>query len=198
MNFTVRPIAGSDRDWVLGIIRGWGADFVVPRGRKVYAADLPGFIAENDGLAKVGFLIYEILGDQCHVVTMHAFEQFSGIGTALLNEVVKTARAAGCKRLWLVTTNDNLDAMRFYQRRGLTIAAVYVNAIAHARELKPSFPKVGYYGIPIRDEIEFEMRLQVSGVTGPDAGSVTVSRASSKLTPCRPVAIISLSKNRNP
>jgi ribosomal protein S18 acetylase RimI-like enzyme len=139
------------------VIRGWGADFVVTRGRKVFAADLPALVAEDAEGEKVGLLTYEIIGDQCEVVTLDAFTQFSGVGTALMNCVIETARAAGCHRVWLITTNDNLDAIRFYQKRDFTIAAVHVNAIAHSRTLKPSIPIVGNYGIPIRDEIEFEV-----------------------------------------
>jgi len=208
VNFTVRPANENDRPWMLEIIRGWGADFIVSRGRKIYAAELPAFIAESipasdswaadvpvcpssedqqtsgrrgrlpatervDGVdrnqtagggrfrqssgEKVGLLTYEIIGDQCEVVTLDAFTQFSGVGTALMQHAIDAARSAGCRRIWLITTNDNLDAIRFYQKRGFTIAAVHVNAIAHSRTLKPSIPLVGNYGIPIRDEVELEM-----------------------------------------
>ena len=77
----------------------------------------------------------------------------------LLHGVCQEARARGCSRVWFITTNDNVDAIRFYQRRGFTIAAVHVNALAESRRLKPSIALVGNYGIPIRDEIEFEMML---------------------------------------
>jgi len=142
---------------MLEIIRGWGADFIVSRGRKIYAAELPAFIAVGDSDEKLGLLTHEIIGDQCEVVTLDAFTQFSGVGTALMQHAIDAARSAGCRRIWLITTNDNLDAIRFYQKRGFTIAAVHVNAIAHSRTLKPSIPLVGNYGIPIRDEVELEM-----------------------------------------
>jgi N-acetylglutamate synthase-like GNAT family acetyltransferase len=159
MSIEVRAAEASDRGWMLEVVRGWGADFVITRGRKVYPADLPGFIAEDPKGKKIGLLTYEIVGDQCEIVTLDAFEQFSGIGSALMSRAADTARSAGCKRLWLITTNDNLDAVRFYQRRGMTIAAVHIGAIEQSRRLKPSIPEVGSYGIPIRDEIEFEMML---------------------------------------
>lgn len=159
MSFTIRPTNEHDRPWMLEIIRGWGADFVVSRGRKIYAAELPGFVAEEGSGNKVGLLTIEIIDDQCEVVTLDAFAKFSGVGTALMQHAVDIARAAGCCRVWLITTNDNLDAIRFYQRRGFSIAAVHVNAIEYSRLLKPSIPLIGNYGIPIRDEIEFELRL---------------------------------------
>jgi N-acetylglutamate synthase-like GNAT family acetyltransferase len=159
MDFKIREATERDRTWILEKIRSWGADFVVTRGRKVYAAELPAFLAEDARGQKVGLLTYEIIEDQCEVVTLDAFVQFSGIGTALMRKCEAAARAAGCRRLWLITTNDNLDAIRFYQRRGMTIAAIHVNALAHSRKLKPSIPEVAPNGISLRDEIEFEMML---------------------------------------
>ena len=159
MNFTVRPATETDHEWMLKVVRGWGADFCVSRGRIVYAAELPAFIAEGGPGERIGLLTYEIIGSQCEVVTLDAFEKFSGVGSALMERAIETARASGCQRLWLITTNDNIDAIRFYQRRGLTIAAVHVNAMAHSRALKPSIPLIGNYGIPIRDEVEFELNL---------------------------------------
>jgi ribosomal protein S18 acetylase RimI-like enzyme len=144
---------------MLETVRGWGADFVVTRGRKVFAAELPAYIVEDKTGQKVGLLTYEIIGENCEVVTLGAFVKFSGIGTALMKRVEDAARKAGCRRLWLITTNDNLDAIRFYQRRGMTIAAIHVNALAHSRKLKPSIPEIAPNGIPLRDEIEFEMPL---------------------------------------
>ena len=159
MNFEIKKITTRDKDWVLEIIRGWGANFIVTRGRKVYAAELPGFYAVDDTGKKLGLVTYEIVGEQCEVITLDAFDKFRGIGTVLLNEVINAVRKVGCTRLWLITTNDNLDAIRFYQKRGMTIAAVHVNALARSRELKPSIPEFGQYGIPLRDEIEFEIIL---------------------------------------
>jgi N-acetylglutamate synthase-like GNAT family acetyltransferase len=156
---SIRSANDADRPWMLEVVRGWGADFVVTRGRKVYAAKLPAFMAVDAEGKRIGLLTYEIIGDQCEVVTLDAFRQFSGVGTALMKRAIEAARAAGCCRVWLITTNDNLDAIRFYQKRGFTIAAVHVNAIAHSRTLKPSIPLIGNYGIPIRDEVEFEMWL---------------------------------------
>jgi len=159
MDFIVKDAGDGDRAWILEKIRDWGADFVVTRGRRVYAAELSAFIAQEANSKRVGLLTYEIIGDQCEVVTLDAFVQFSGIGTALMKEAERAARDAGCRRLWLITTNDNIDAIRFYQRRGMTIAAIHIGAVAYSRKLKPSIPEVAANGIPLRDEIEFEMML---------------------------------------
>lgn len=75
----------------------------------------------------------------------------------MLESVVRRAREAGCKRVWLITTNDNTHAMRFYQKRGFDMAAIHRNAIEKSRMIKPQIPMKGMDDIPIRHEIEFEL-----------------------------------------
>lgn len=159
MRFSIKRVTDNEREWILEIARRWGADFIVSRGRKVYQADIEGFYAIDESGKKVGLVTYEVTGDQCEVVSLDAFEKYRGIGTALLEQVRRAVAPRGCRRMWLITTNDNLDAIRFYQRRGWTIAAVHVNALAESRKIKPSIPLVGNYGIPLRDEVEFELQL---------------------------------------
>jgi ribosomal protein S18 acetylase RimI-like enzyme len=159
VTFTVRPVSEADRDWVLEVVRGWGADFVITRGRKVYPAEIDAFLAVDASGRRLGLVTYELSGDECEIVTLDALERFRGIGTALVEAVKEDGRVRGCRRLWLITTNDNLEAIRFYQRRGFTLAAVHANALEVSRRLKPSIPRVGQYGIPLRDEIELEMFL---------------------------------------
>ncbi len=159
MSFSIKNVTDHDREWVLRIARGWGADFIVSRGRKIYPAEIEGYYAVDESGERIGLVTFECVGEQCEVVTLDAFRKFQGIGTALLERVREHVRQHGCRRLWLITTNDNLDAIRFYQRRGWTIAAVHVNALAESRKIKPSIPKIGNYGIPLRDEIEFELLL---------------------------------------
>lgn len=159
LDFTIHPVTAADKPWVLHTVQQWGADFIVTRGRKVYPTEIEGFYAAGAKGEHLGLITYEVIGDQCEVVTLDAFTQFSGVGTALLEHVRKVVTARGCKRLWLITTNDNVDAIRFYQRRGFVIAAVHVNAIAASRKIKPTIRAVGMHGIPLRDEIEFEMML---------------------------------------
>lgn len=102
---------------------------------------------------------YHLEGEACEIVTLDAWRTGLGVGTALIETVKQVAGREKCRRLWLVTTNDNLPALRFYQRRGFVIAAVHLNAIEKDRRLKPEIPLTGLNGIPIRDEIELEMRL---------------------------------------
>jgi DNA-3-methyladenine glycosylase I len=92
-------------------------------------------------------------------MTLDSLTPNSGIGSALLEAVKAAAAEQGCKRLWLITTNDNVRALRFYQKRGFHIAAVHVDALNESRRLKPQIPIIGIDGIPLRDEIELEMML---------------------------------------
>jgi GNAT superfamily N-acetyltransferase len=107
----------------------------------------------------VGIATYRVEGDECELVTLDALVQRRGVGSALLERVAAEARSRSCRRLWLITTNDNLNALGFYQRRGLRLVALRRDAIAEARKLKPEISAVGAQGIPIRDEIELELAL---------------------------------------
>lgn len=158
----VKRVEPTDREWVASLKDQYfnGADFIVTRGRKVYPIDLPGFYAENHNGKRVGFLGYDVRDDSCEVITLDASAKFLGIGTALMDALLTEARSKNWNRIWLITTNDNLDALRFYQKRGFSILKANVNAIELSRKLKPSIPLVGNYGIPIRDEIEMEMRFR--------------------------------------
>ena len=70
------------------------------------------------------------------------------------------ARERRCGRLWLVTTNDNGPAIQFYRNRGMRLAAVHHGAVdAARRDLKPEIPLHGVGGVPIHDEVEFEIVL---------------------------------------
>ncbi len=120
--------------------------------------DLPGFVAIQEG-EKVGLVTYNIEGESCEVVTINSTQPSSGVGTALIEAVRDIAIKSRCKRLWLITTNDNLNALRFYQKRGFVLVAVHRNALDVSRKLKPEIPLIGDDGIPLRDEIELEMML---------------------------------------
>jgi len=155
----VRPIDEGDREWVgRFLVERWGATVVVSRGKAHHADRLPGFLAFQDR-APVGLITYRIDGAKCEIVTLDSVREGLGVGSALIKAVKDAARRAGCTRLWLITTNDNLPALRFYQKRGFWLVAVHRNAIEESRKLKPSISAIGIDGIPIRDEIELELRL---------------------------------------
>ena len=155
----VRPISSPDREWLSNIMRkNWGADIVVSRGRIHDTRQLEGFLVEKDG-KRAGELTYNIDREELEVVTLTSRVERSGVGSALLEATRQKATSLGCHRLWLITTNDNTDALRFYQKRGLRLVAIHVNALEQSRKLKPSISLIGRDGIPLRDEIELELPL---------------------------------------
>ena len=158
-NFTIRPADKTDRNWVAHFLdEHWGSTRVVSRGQVYLAHLLPGFIIEQ-GEERVGLVTYRIEEDECEIVTINSLRSGEGIGTALIEAVKAVAEEEGCKRIWLITTNDNMDALRFYQKRDFHLAAVYPNALDESRKIKPEIPLYGKDGIPLRDEIELELIL---------------------------------------
>ena len=154
----VRAATEADRSWIADtLVADWGSTVVVRRGAAVDAAAQRALVAELDG-ARCGLATWRDEDGLAELVSISAHPSGRGVGTALLAAVVDAAREAGARRLWLSTTNDNLDALRFYQRRGLRIEAVRPDAHEAARRLKP-IPAVGHFGIPLRDELELVVDL---------------------------------------
>ena len=137
----------------------WNTRWVARRGVLVDALDHPAVLAWSEG-ELTGVATYVVDGEGCELLTLHAATRLTGIGSALLTAVQDIARGAGCRRLWVVTTNDNVAALRFYQRRGFRLALIRPGAVDRSREtLKPEIPWTGAHGIPLRDELELEMAL---------------------------------------
>lgn len=159
MEAGIRPLGPEDEEWVAEFIdRRWGSPHVVAHGKLFYPHTLPGFVAESAG-EPVGLLTYHVDGGDWEIITVDSLEPNLGIGSDLVYTLRQHAKKAGARRLWLITTNDNLNALRFYQKRGFTLVAVHPNVLERSRQLKPNIPLVGEDGIPLRDEIELEMLL---------------------------------------
>lgn len=136
----------------------WGAEIVVAHGIVYRPAELDGFIAtEND--TRVGLITLHVQDHACEIVTFASTRPNRGIGTMLIESAITFAREQGCSRLWLITTNDNLNALGFYQKRGFQLVAIHRGAVDAARKIKPAIPLIGDNGIPLRDEIELEMMI---------------------------------------
>jgi ribosomal protein S18 acetylase RimI-like enzyme len=159
MEFKIRPLQAENRDAVQTLLdERWGDCQIVTRGKLYDASILPGFVAIADDKL-LGLITYRLDGDECEIISLDSLKEKQGIGTALLNAVRDAAREASIKRVRLITTNDNLTAIRFYQKYGFRLIAVHVNAIAESRKLKPQIPETGIDGIPIHDEIELELLI---------------------------------------
>jgi GNAT superfamily N-acetyltransferase len=157
----VRATTADDRDAVAAFMtRHAGSPLQTRKGELLATHELPGFVATEDDRI-VGFAAYRPgVGDDYELAALFAERRQAGVGTALLGAVIGEARDASARVLWLITTNDNLDAMRFYQRRGFRLRGVYPGAVDEARRtLKAEIPEVGEFGIHIRDEVEFTLEL---------------------------------------
>ena len=150
----VRPLRPDDRDWVRDTVaERWGSPTIVAHGVVYEPSSLPGLVAEDDG-RPVGLLTFIVGGDECEIVTIDAFDEGRGVGTALIDSI----KGMGHERLWLITTNDNSRAQRFYEHVGFSLVRVHEGAIDRSRRLKPEIPLVSDDGTPIHDELEYEFR----------------------------------------
>ncbi len=139
-------------------IEHWGGEDMISRGRVYRPEQLEGFAIEDAG-EWIGLLTFFIENGECEVTSLDSLREGQGIGSMLMDKAVEETRARNCERLFLITTNDNLNALGFYQKRGFKIVAIYPGAVNESRKIKPGIPLVGMNGIPLRDEIELEMKF---------------------------------------
>ena len=153
----IRPLTKKDLPRLIEFWEDhWGGEEMIVHGEIFRPDQLSGFTTEDWS----GVLTYFIKDDSCEIISLNSLKQKRGIGTALIDEAIHAARTHHCRRLFLVTTNDNLHALGFYQRRGFGLAAIRRGAVDEARKIKPGIPLIGMNHIPLRDEIELEMTLQ--------------------------------------
>ncbi len=159
LNTSIRKLSPEDAPWVQAFwIEHWGSDLMVVHGQTYTSAGLDGFVVEENGQV-LGLATYRMENDECELMSLDSLIEGQGIGSQLLEAVIEAARQAGLRRMYLSTTNDNMNALRFYQKRGFRLCALRPGAVMESRKLKPAIPLVGFEGIPIRDELELEKDL---------------------------------------
>ncbi len=131
----------------------WGSSEMVISSGIYQCENLNGFIYEEDQQI-IGLVTYVMKIDEIEIISLDSIHEGKGIGTALIEKVENLAKQKQIKIITLVTTNDNLNALRFYQKRGYRITSIIPNAVNEARKIKPSIPLTGNYGIPLNDELE--------------------------------------------
>jgi len=158
MPLSVRDLEASDHEWADRLIGSHqGSRMVARLGELIDPLTLPGIVAELDG-RPVALTTCSETERGFELLTLDSEVQGAGAGTLLLETALQVAASSGCRRLWLVTTNDNLAALRFYLRRGMRIAAVHRDAVTRDRALKPEISATNSEnGIPIRDLVELEL-----------------------------------------
>jgi ribosomal protein S18 acetylase RimI-like enzyme len=140
-------------------LENWGSpEMVISTG--IYRCDeLPGFAAIDSNNEIIGLITFVDRGKKREIISLDASMEGQGIGSALLLTAETDAKEKGVLQVVLATTNDNLNALRFYQKRGYHLRQILCNAVEEARKIKPAIPLIGYEGIPIRDELILEKKL---------------------------------------
>ena len=141
------------------ILKQWYSMVMVIHGESISLENADGWFAFEDEVI-IGLITYRIVNSEMEILSLDSLREKNGIGTALINKAIEVAKNKECTRIKLITTNDNLSALRFYQKRGFEMVRLYRNAVEESRIVKPQIPLTGEDGIPIRHEIELEMNLR--------------------------------------
>jgi GNAT superfamily N-acetyltransferase len=141
----------------------WAGEEMIVHSEVFRPEQVAGFVNED----WTGLVTFVIGLNGCEIISLDALKEGTGMGTRLINAVVTEADRLGCRRVFLSTTNDNLHALGFYQRRGFELSAIRRGAVTAARQRKPGIPLTGDNDIPLQDEIELELRRSAK----PDSGA---------------------------
>lgn len=149
----IRPKTNHDNKTLENFMTlNWGGEPLIVHGKKYFVKNLEGYLGFYQDEC-IAFLLFERQEIDWEIIVLEVMSKFSGIGTKLLNALFDEAKKNNCPQIHVMTTNDNLDALRFYQRRGFVLSDIFLNVVDYARTLKPTIPALGDYNIPIRDEI---------------------------------------------
>lgn len=151
MAIVTRQATADDADWIADLLmQRWGGTAIVVHGEMFDLLDLPAIVADP----ALGLATYRLTGAEAELMSLDAVSPGQGVGTRLIESLVRHLQERGVPRLWVTTTNDNMTALRFYQQRGFQLRRIRTGAVGVARLLKPSIPEIGDHGIPIRDELD--------------------------------------------
>ena len=155
-----RRIEDNDREAISAFIeRHWHSRIVMSRGRAYRPHEHEGFIEWRDDEI-VGLLTMAYEDEALQVLTLNSMLEGERIGSALMLMAIEDARERDIDRIWLTTTNDNVRAFGFYQKLGFRLVQVNVGVVDEARKVKPQIPELGQEGIPIHDELVFELCIK--------------------------------------
>jgi ribosomal protein S18 acetylase RimI-like enzyme len=155
-----RAIRDDDRPAIAEFIeQRWHSRKVISQGKAYLPHEEEGFIDWRDGKI-AGLLTYVLRGDEMEMLTLDSTIRGHGIGSALCLMAIERARKQNVRLVSLCTTNDNLNAIGYYQRMGFRLVKVNVGAVDRARAIKPEIPEIGHDGIPIHDEVIMELSLK--------------------------------------
>lgn len=131
---------------------------MITRGKEINMTKTEGFYF-SEGENIIGLITYIVHNDTLEIISLDSLKENQGIGSKLTEAVICEAKERKCHKIVVITTNDNINAIKFYQRRGFDMAHLFRNALDISRKLKPEIPLIGENSIPLRHEIEFELLI---------------------------------------
>lgn len=152
-----KRIDSRDRSLINTFIKQhWYSTTMIIRGKEIDMTKVDGFyFSEEENI--IGLITYLVYNDILEITSLNSLRENQGIGSKLIEAVIHEAKEKNIKKIVLITTNDNINAIKFYQKRGFDMAHLYRNALDISRKLKPEIPLIGENSIPLRHEIEFEL-----------------------------------------
>jgi ribosomal protein S18 acetylase RimI-like enzyme len=157
VEFEIRPI--TDRAFLEELLRlRWSDGALILRGKIIHPKDVDALAAYHDGRL-AGVATWRLEGPILYLATLNNISEQRGVGVALLDAMMELGRRKGSALMRVIVTNDNLNALGFYQRRGFRMIALHPGAVDTIRTLMPNVPTMGANRIPMRDEIELEIDL---------------------------------------
>jgi len=158
-SITLREIKSTDQEWIKKIsLDLWNSVKIVSQHKIYYTDKLSGILALYQD-TRAGLLLYSIDQPTLNIISLNTLFENIGIGSKLIERIEKIGIKKKLKKVRVTTTNDNIDALRFYQAKGFQIIKVNVDIMNKYRKLKPELPKLGFYNIEIRDEFVLEKAL---------------------------------------
>ena len=152
-------ITNTNRNLINAFIeQHWYTTTMILRGKEIDMTKVDGFFF-REGESVIGLVTYIIYDGILEITSLDCLRENQGIGSRFIEAVMQEAKEKGCQKVVVITTNDNINAIRFYQKRGFDMARLFHNALDISRKLKPEIPLIGENSIPLRHEIEFELLL---------------------------------------
>lgn len=152
-------ISSSNRNLVNAFIKQhWYTTTMIIRGKEIDMTKVDGFYF-RDGKTIIGLITYIVYNNILEITSLDSLQENQGIGSELVETVIHEVKERNLQKIVLITTNDNINAIRFYQKRGFDMAHLFRNAMDISRKLKPEIPLIGDNSIPLRHEIEFELSI---------------------------------------
>ena len=139
-------------------IDNWFSTDMSIRGKIIDGTKLDGYVILENNII-IGLITYIFMDNTCEIVSLDSKKENIGIGSELLKKVEEKALGENYHTIRLITTNDNLRALQFYQKRGFCLSKLFPKAMDIVRKQKTTVPKIGENGIPLNDELELEKNI---------------------------------------